>query len=158
MAVIIVGSLLLMLSISSRQSTANPFIDCLFTAVSSTCVTGLVVQDTATHWSVFGQAVILLMIQIGGMGVITMGILLSIVSGKKIGLQARSTMQESVSAHSVGGIIRFVRLVIFTSLAIEILGAIVLSTVFAMNTGFSKEYGCLCSIQYLRFAMRDLIF
>ena len=126
-----------MLPISSQQRTVTPFLDCLFTAVSSTCVTGLVVQDTATYWSAFGQAVIILMIQIGGMGVITMGILLSLLSKKKIGLQARSTMQEAVSAHSIGGIVRFVRFVILTSLLIEILGAIAFSTVFC------REYGIL---------------
>lgn len=137
-AVILVGSLLLMLPISSQQRTATSFIDCLFTAVSSTCVTGLIVQDTATYWSAFGQAIILLMIQIGGMGVITMGILLSLVSKKRIGLQARSTMQEAVSAHSLGGIVRFARFVIITSIVIEMIGAAVLSTVFCREYGFFK--------------------
>ncbi len=135
LAVILTGALLLMLPFSTVSRTVTPFIDCLFTAISSTCVTGLVVYDTATHWSIFGQAVILMMIQIGGMGVITMAILISLIAGKKISLKERSTMQESVSAPSVGGVVRFSRLIIITALIIEGLGAIILSTVFCRDFG-----------------------
>ena len=80
-SVILIGTLLLMLPISSKEGIVTPFLDCLFTATSSTCVTGLVVYDTATHWSLFGQFLILLMIQIGGMGIVTMSILITMVSG-----------------------------------------------------------------------------
>lgn len=135
LAVILTGALLLMMPFSTVSRTVTPFIDCLFTAISSTCVTGLVVYDTATHWSIFGQAVILVMIQIGGMGVITMAILISLIAGKKISLKERSTMQESVSAPSVGGVVRFSRLIIITALIIEGLGAIILSTVFCRDFG-----------------------
>ena len=84
--VILLGSFLLMLPISSRTGEMTSFLNALFTATSATCVTGLVVFDTVTHWSVFGQAVILLLIQIGGMGVVTITVLAAVISGKKIGL------------------------------------------------------------------------
>lgn len=140
LSVIIIGALLLMLPISSKERVVTPFLDCLFTATSSTCVTGLVVYDTATHWSAFGQFVILLMIQIGGMGIITMAILATMLSGKKINLMQRSTMQESISAHKVGGIIRLSRFIIITSLVIEMLGAIAFSFVFCPEYGFLKGF------------------
>nr|MCR5205923.1 Trk family potassium uptake protein [Lachnospiraceae bacterium] len=99
---IMIGTLLLMLPISSVHGKMTSFSDAMFTAVSATCVTGLVVVDTATYWSMFGQAVILMLIQIGGMGVITIGLAIISASGKKIGLWQRSTMQESISAPQVG--------------------------------------------------------
>ena len=98
LAVILVGTLLLMLPFASREPGSAPFLDALFTATSATCVTGLIVHDTATYWSCFGQVVILLLIQIGGMGVVTITIAVAMVSGKKIGLMQRSLMQESISA------------------------------------------------------------
>ena len=105
--VIALGALVLMLPVSSRAGTMTPFLNCLFTSTSAVCVTGLVVCDTATHWSAFGQGVILLLIQIGGMGVITVAAAITMASGKKISLMQRSTMQDAVSAHHVGGIVRF---------------------------------------------------
>ena len=99
-----------MLPFASREPGSAPFLDALFTATSATCVTGLIVHDTATYWSCFGQVVILLLIQIGGMGVVTITIAVALVSGKKIGLMQRSLMQESISAPQVGGIVRFYRL------------------------------------------------
>ncbi len=137
-SVILIGTLLLMLPFSSKSGTATPFLDCLFTATSSSCVTGLVVHDTATHWSLFGQIVIMLMIQIGGMGIVTMSILAIMLSGKKINLMQISTMQESISAHKVGGIIQLSRFIIVTSLVIELLGAVAFSFVFCRDYGFLK--------------------
>lgn len=136
--VILVGTLLLMLPFSSKSGMVTPFLDCLFTATSSTCVTGLIVRDTATHWSIFGQFVIMIMIQIGGMGIVTMAILATMLSGKKINLMQRSTMQESISAHKVGGIIRLVRFIIITTVIIEISGAIAFSFVFCREYGLFK--------------------
>lgn len=137
-AVILTGTLLLMLPISSKERVITPFLNCLFTATSSTCVTGLVVYDTATHWSLFGQIVILFMIQIGGMGIVTMAILFTMLSGRKINLMQRSTMQESISAHKVGGIIKLSRFIITTSIVIELLGAIPLAFVFCREYSFFK--------------------
>ena len=135
---ILVGSLLLMLPISSRQRCVTSFPDAMFTAVSATCVTGLVVKDTATYWSLFGQAVILMLIQIGGMGVITVGLTIIRASGRKIGLWQRSTMQESISAPQVGGIVKLTGFILKTSLIIEMIGAALLAPVFCNDLGIAK--------------------
>ena len=99
---ILFGTLLLMLPVSSRRPSEVSFSDCLFTATSAVCVTGLVVQDTVTCWTAFGQAVILFLIQIGGMGVVTAALTLSYLSGRRIGLMQRSVLQEAISAPQVG--------------------------------------------------------
>ena len=103
---ILLGTVLLMLPFSTREWGGASFTDALFTATSATCVTGLVVHDTATYWSQFGQLVILFLIQVGGMGVVTMAVAIFIFSGKRIGLKQRWVMQESISAPQVGGIVR----------------------------------------------------
>ena len=105
--VILLGSMLLMLPVSSRSGAFSPFLDCLLTSTSAVCVTGLVVYDTAVHWTLFGQTVILILIQIGGMGVITVAAALSLAAGRKISLMQRSTMQDAISAPQVGGIVSF---------------------------------------------------
>ena len=135
---ILVGTLLLMLPISSRQRCVTGFDDAMFTAVSATCVTGLVVKDTATYWSLFGQAIILTLIQIGGMGVITIGLTIIRASGRKIGLWQRSTMQESISAPQVGGIVKLTGFILKTSLIIELIGAALLAPVFCNDFGIAK--------------------
>ena len=132
---ILIGTVLLMLPVSSRQQTGTGFQDCLFTATSAVCVTGLVVRDTASYWSPFGQAVILFLIQIGGMGVVTAALSLSFVSGRRIGLLQRSVMQEAISAPQVGGIVRLTRFIILTSFIIELAGAALLSTVYIPEFG-----------------------
>ena len=133
--VIALGALVLMLPVSSRTGTMTPFLNCLFTSTSAVCVTGLVVYDTATHWSAFGQGVILLLIQIGGMGVITVAAAITMASGKKISLMQRSTMQDAVSAHHVGGIVRFTGFILKGIFLFELLGALVLMTVFIPEYG-----------------------
>ena len=135
---IMIGTLLLMLPISSVQGKMTSFSDAMFTAVSATCVTGLVVVDTATYWSLFGQAVILMLIQIGGMGVITIGLAIISASGKKIGLWQRSTMQESISAPQVGGIVKLTGFILKTALILELIGAVALTPVFCRDFGFAK--------------------
>ncbi|MCR5041090.1 MAG: Trk family potassium uptake protein [Clostridia bacterium] len=135
---IMLGTVLLMLPISSRERCATPFSDAIFTAVSATCVTGLVVKDTATYWSLFGQTVILILIQIGGMGVVTIGIAVIRASGKKIGLRQRSTMQESISVPQVGGIVRLTGFILKTSAIIEIVGAALLAPVLCRDFGIAK--------------------
>ncbi len=135
---ILLGSLLLMLPISSQQRCVTPFSDAMFTAVSATCVTGLVVKDTATYWSLFGQLVILTLIQIGGMGVITIGLAIIRASGRKIGLWQRSTMQESISAPQVGGIVKLTGFILKTSAIIELIGAALLAPVFCKDLGLAK--------------------
>ncbi|MBR5113006.1 MAG: Trk family potassium uptake protein [Clostridia bacterium] len=129
-AVILLGSLLLMLPFASSDGTVTPFKDTIFTATSAVCVTGLVVKDTATHWSYFGQAVILILIQIGGLGVVTVVASFSLLAGRKISLLERNTMQNALSANSVGGIVRMTRFIIRVSMFIEGVGTLAMMTVF----------------------------
>lgn len=133
---ILLGALLLMLPFSSREQGSASVGDCLFTATSAVCVTGLVVQDTASTWSPFGQAVILFLIQIGGLGVVTAAISLAFVSGKKIGLMQRSTMQEAIAAPQVGGIVRLTKFIIFVTFVIEVIGTVLLLPFFSAEFGF----------------------
>ena len=133
--VILTGSLLLMLPVSTRSDETASFADALFTAVSATCVTGLVVQDTVTYWSAFGQAVILLLIQIGGMGVVTVAVSGVAISGRKIGLMQRSTMQETIAAPSAGGIVRLTGFILKATMLIELSGALFLLPVLGKDFG-----------------------
>lgn len=134
-AVVVVGALLLMLPISSRSEGITPFPDALFTSTSAVCVTGLVVKDTASYWSGFGQLIILILIQIGGMGVITVAAAVAIFSGKKIGLMQRDTIQDSLSAPSVGGIVHLMRFILKTIIRIELIGAILLLPIMIRDFG-----------------------
>lgn len=132
---ILLGSVLLMLPISARSHMVTPFSQALFTSVSAACVTGLVVQDTATHWSVFGQAVILVLIQIGGLGVVTMMASIAMLSGKRLSLSQRSTIQNAISAPMLGGIVRLTKFVVKGTVIIELSGAVLMMPVFI------KDYG-----------------
>ena len=134
-SMILLGTFLLMLPFSSRAGVATPFSDALFTATSAVCVTGLVVYDTAAYWSVFGQTVIIILIQIGGMGVITVAASFALISGRRISLMQRSTMQEAISAPKVGGIVRLTSFIIRISLLIELLGAAAMAPVFCRDFG-----------------------
>ena len=135
MCVILMGSLLLSLPFATQSGKSAGFLDALFTATSSVCVTGLVVHNTATYWSAFGQGVILMLIQIGGMGVVTVAVTVTMISGRKIGLMQRSTMQEAISAHHVGGIVKMTGFILKTTLLIELIGAALLSIVFCRDFG-----------------------
>ena len=133
--VILVGALLLMLPISTKSGTVTPFNEALFTSTSAVCVTGLVVQDTATYWSAFGQSIILALIQIGGLGVITVAASFALLSGRKISLMQRSTMQEAIAAPKVGGIVRLTFFVLKVTFLIELLGALVMMPTFIGDFG-----------------------
>ncbi len=133
--VILLGALILTLPISSKSHEWTSFIDALFTSTSAVCVTGLVVFDTATHWTIFGQIIILLLIQIGGMGVVTIAVSLAVASGKKIGLFSRETMKNAISAPNVSGIVRLTGFIIKGIFLIEIIGALIMLPVFF------KDYG-----------------
>jgi len=127
-----------MLPISSADSTWTPFINCLFTATSSTCVTGLIIYDTATHWSIFGQLILLILIQIGGMGVVTVASSLAMLTGKKLGLAQRNTMQESVSAPQMGGVVKYTMFIIKYIFILEAIGAVLLMPVMIRDFGILK--------------------
>ena len=133
--VILLGALILTLPISSKSHEWTSFIDALFTSTSAVCVTGLIVFDTATHWTIFGQIIILLLIQIGGMGVVTIAVSLAVASGKKIGLFSRETMKNAISAPNVSGIVRLTGFIIKGILLIEMIGALIMLPVFCTDYG-----------------------
>lgn len=135
---VLAGALLLMLPFAARSGERTDFLTALFTATTSTCVTGLVVADTATHWSLFGQLVILLLIQVGGMGFITMGVVFAMLLKKKITLSVRELVQESMNANQVGGMVRLVRQVFLGTMLIEGAGALLLSIRFIPQFGVKK--------------------
>ena len=136
--IIFTGALLLTLPFATKSGEATTFIDALFTATSATCVTGLIVHDTFTHWSFFGQVVIILLIQCGGMGVVTLAIAVAALSGKKIGLKQRFVMQESISAPHVGGIVRMTKFILKGTLLFELAGAVIMAVQFCPQIGFLK--------------------
>ena len=135
MAAIMIGALLLSLPISSADGSATPFVDALFTATTSTCVTGLVVTPTVASWSVFGQAVILILIQIGGLGVITIMSSIMIMLHKKMGIGDRLLLQDAFNLNSLSGLIRFVKNVVLGTLIVESIGALLYMTVFVPEFG-----------------------
>lgn len=134
-AFILFGACLLMLPISSRSGQVTPFSDALFTSTSAVCVTGLVVHDTASYWSEFGHVVLLVLIQVGGLGVVTVAAAIFIISGRRITLMQRSTMQEAIAAPQVGGVVRLTSFILRCTLAIELLGAAVMAPVFCRDFG-----------------------
>jgi len=135
MGAILLGALLLMLPVSSAEGKITPFSDALFTSTSAVCVTGLVVQDTATYWSMFGQFIILMLIQIGGLGIVTISVAMAMMAGRKIGLMQRSTLQDAISAPKMGGIVKLTGFILKTTFLIEFIGAVLLSVVFCKDFG-----------------------
>ena len=133
--VILLGALLLMLPISSAERVITPFNEALFTSTSAVCVTGLVVKDTGSYWSAFGQAVIITLIQIGGLGVVTISASFSMLAGRRISLMQRSTMQDAISAPKVGGIVKLTKFIITGTFIIEAVGAVSMMPVFCKNFG-----------------------
>lgn len=140
--IILCGTGLLMLPVSSRGGGGTDFLSAFFTATSATCVTGLVVVDTYQHWSLFGQLVILLMIQIGGLGFVTIGVTILVIMGRRIGLADRGLLKDSVNTLELGGIVRLAKLIVKGTLCIEGLGAVLLSLRFV------PEFGLLEGIYY----------
>ncbi|MCI5873172.1 MAG: TrkH family potassium uptake protein [Clostridiales bacterium] len=156
---ILCGALLLMLPISSRNGSATPFMTALFTATSATCVTGLILADTYTQWSTFGQIVILSLIQIGGLGFITIGTAVSMILRRKIGLKQRGWIKESFNVLDIGGVVRLIRLVLKGTLLFEGIGAIVLAIRFFPQMGLAQSiyYGIFHSISAFCNAGFDLM-
>lgn len=137
LAVILVGTMILMLPISTVGRQWASFETALFTSVSAVCVTGLVVQDTASFWSAFGQFVIMLLIQIGGLGIISVTAFLVTVSGRKISLLQRSLLMESISADQVGGIVKMTSFIFRLAFTVELIGATLMMPTFCINFGLS---------------------
>ncbi len=134
--IIVAGSLLLTLPIAARSMEATPYINALFTAVSATCVTGLVTYDTFTHWSLFGQIIILCLIQIGGLGFMTLVTLLAMVLGKNIGLHERRLLMQSAGTLQIGGVVRLLRRIAMGTILFESAGAVLLAVRFCPRMGF----------------------
>ena len=135
LVLILIGALLLSLPISSSNGESKSFLDALFTATTSSCVTGLVVTPTFSSWSVFGQAVILILIQIGGLGVITVMSGLMILLHRKMGIDDRMLLQDAFNLNSLSGLVRFVKKVIAGTLIIEGIGALLYMIVFVPDFG-----------------------
>ena len=134
--VISMGTLLLMLPISTRSGMGASLREALFTATSASCVTGLIVRDTYTFWSPFGQAVILVLIQLGGLGFMTIATLFSLLLRRKIGIRERELLSESINSSHIGGIVRLTKKIAFGTLFCELTGAILLSFRFCPDFGF----------------------
>ncbi|MEK5239522.1 TrkH family potassium uptake protein [Paenibacillus sp. FSL L8-0470] len=157
-AVILIGTLLLMLPISSASGHSLRFIDALFTATSATCVTGLVVVDTGTYFSVFGQITILVLIQIGGLGFMTMATLFALLLKRKISLRDRLILQEAMNQSSMEGIVRLIRKVLLYSLAIEASCAALLALRWAVDMPFGRAlyYGIFHAVSMFNNAGFDI--
>lgn len=136
-AVILLGALLLMLPFATRDGQGAPFLTGLFTATSTSCVTGLTLIDPYTYYTPFGQAVMLVLIQIGGLGVVTMAMAMATISRRRIGLQQRILMQESISAPQMGGIVKLVGFILRFTAICEGVGAILLATRFIPAMGWA---------------------
>lgn len=135
---IVCGTGLLMLPFTTKDGAGPGFGDALFTATSAITVTGLVVHDTVRYWSTFGQIIILLLIQVGGLGVMSMAVAVAVLAGQKIGFRLRWVMQESISAPQLAGIVRLTGFIFKTVLAVELIGAALLALRFCPDMGLGK--------------------
>ena len=159
MLIILTGSLLLMLPWASRSHEVTPFLDTLFTATSASCVTGLVVVDTWSHWSVFGQVIILILIQVGGMGFMTLGVFMAILLRRRIGLKTRGVLQESINSLQIGGIVKLAKKIIQGTVFFESVGALILMYRFIPKVGMARGiwYGIFHSVSAFCNAGFDLM-
>ncbi|NNG66824.1 TrkH family potassium uptake protein [Caldanaerobacter subterraneus] len=157
--IILIGTLLLMLPVATKSGEGADFITALFTATSATCVTGLVVVDTETYWSTFGQIVIMLLIQVGGLGIMTMSTLFALILGRRITFKERLVMQEAFNTNSLGGIVKFAKYILMVSFLFESIGAIILTLRFLPQMGLKKAvyYGLFHSISAFNNAGFDLM-
>ncbi len=135
---ILIGGVLLSLPFANRSGQGIPFLNSLFTSTSATCVTGLVVYDTYTQFTLFGQIVILLLIQTGGLGFMIVAMMFSLLLGRRIGLRERAVLMESVNALQLGGVVRLTKKVLVITLCMELLGAAVLAVRFVPQFGAAR--------------------
>ena len=157
--VILTGALLLMLPISSRDGSSLPFLSALFTSTSATCVTGLIVADTGTYFSLFGQIVVILLIQIGGLGIMTMSMILFSFTGRKVSLHDRMSMAEGLGESRLQGVVRLTRGALLVTGITELIGAFLLAFRFIPQFGVAKGiwYSVFHSISAFCNAGFDLI-
>ena len=159
LGLIIMGTLLLSLPIATKSGLSTRLIDSLFTAASAVCVTGLVVVNTSEYWSLFGQVVILLLIQIGGLGIMTMATIFALISGKRIRIKERLIIKEQLNQETLTGLVKLMKYIIMMTFGIEIMGAILLSGQFIPEYGITKGiwYSVFHSISAFCNAGFDLI-
>ncbi|GLX67556.1 K+ transporter Trk [Paenibacillus glycanilyticus] len=157
--IILIGSILLSLPYATEDGIRTPFIDAFFTATTAACVTGLVVVDTGTHYSVFGETVILMLMQVGGLGFMTMATLFALAFRKKISLRERLWLQESMSHTSLEGIVRFIRRVLIYAFTIELAGALLLAIRWSAVMPFDQAlyYGVFHSVSLFTNAGLDIM-
>lgn len=157
--VILIGAILLSLPMASQNGQSVGFVNALFTAASAVAVTGLVVVDTLTHWSTFGHVVILILIQIGGLGFILMGTLVALILGRRISFRQRVVMQEAMNKITMNGVVRLAKYVLILTFAVEGLGALILATRFIPIYGWGTGiwYSVFHSISAFCNAGFDLI-
>jgi trk system potassium uptake protein TrkH len=138
--IIFTGTCLLSLPIASNDGNSIGFVDALFTATSATCVTGLVIADTLTQWTLFGQIIILLLIQIGALGLVTLATFFSVLLGRKISMKGKILAQESISDYSFADVLQMIRSVIRVTVIVELMGAAFLSVSFVPEFGARGFY------------------
>lgn len=138
--IIFTGACLLSLPIASNDGNSIGFLNALFTATSATCVTGLVIADTLTQWTLFGQIVILFLIQVGGLGIVTLATFFSVLLGRKISMKGKILAQESISDYSFADVVRMIKSVIRITVSLELIGAILLATSFVPKFGARGIY------------------
>ena len=157
--IITVGTVLLMLPFASADGISAGFLDAFFTSTSASCVTGLILRDTATGWSLFGQIVIIVLIQIGGLGFMTIATFLYLILNKRMGLRQREIMVESINVTQIGGIMKLARHIVKGTLIFELSGALLMSVRFIPMFGFAKGlwYGVFHSISAFCNAGFDLM-
>ena len=136
--VILVGALILTLPISTTSGESTNFLDALFTATSAVCVTGLIVVDTGTYWNMFGQTVIMILIEIGGLGFMSFTTLIAIILGKKITLRERLILQDAMNTFNIQGLVKMVKYVLVFTVSVQFFGALLFSTQFVPEYGLGK--------------------
>lgn len=156
--IIFIGGVLLSLPYSTQTGLGTPLLDALFTATSAVCVTGLVVVDTGTHFSLFGQIVILVLIQVGGLGFMTMATLVALALKKRISLKERLILQEALNQSSMEGIVRLIKKVIIYALAIQLTGMVIFTARWSFDMPFGQAlyYGCFHAVSFFNNAGFDI--
>ena len=136
--IILIGTILLTLPISTASGESTSFLDALFTATSAVCVTGLIVVDTGSYWNMFGQTIIMILIEIGGLGFMSFTTLIAIILGKKITLRERLILQDAMNTFNIQGLVKMVKYVLVFTVSVQFFGALLLSTQFIPEFGFGK--------------------
>ena len=138
LVLILIGGIILSLPISSQSGEPTNFLDAIFTSTSAVCVTGLITLNTSTHWNIFGQTVIITLIEIGGLGFMSFAVLISLILGKKITLRERLVMQEAMNTYSIQGLVKMVKYVLIFTVSVQFFGALLLSSQFVPEYGLSR--------------------